>query len=291
MRLRVLAPAKVNLHLTVGAAAADGYHPVETVLQALALSDVVELSPGGPSFLCEPDLGLPAAENLAWRAARAMEQRFGRPLDMAISVEKRIPSGAGLGGASSDAAAVIVGLATHWGIDRDDVRLRVVARSLGADVPFFLEGGAAVFGGRGDVLTRRVRSLDAAVVVVKPTEPVPTALAYEAFDRLASAIPHASTTGLVRALEAGDVRGVAQLLHNDMTASSVGLVPAIAEALDSVRSAPGVLGAAMAGSGSAVFGICEDDRSALECAEQMGASGHWSTATRARSGGCEIEPF
>lgn len=290
MRLRVLAPAKVNLHLAVGIAAADGYHPVETVLQALALRDVIELSPGGPSFLCEPDLGVPAAENLAWQAARAMEQRFSRPLDMAISVEKRIPSGAGLGGASSDAAAVIVGLASHWGIRRDDVRLRVVARSLGADVPFFLEGGAALFGGRGDVLTRRLRSLDAAVVLVKPSEPVPTVLAYEAFDR-ASTAQHATTTGLVHALEAGDTRAVAGLLHNAMTGSSASIVPAIAEVLESVRSAPGVLGAAMAGSGSAVFGICEDDRSARECAERARASGHWSAATRAQPGGCEIEPF
>lgn len=290
MRLRVLAPAKVNLHLAVGAVGPDGYHPVETVLQALALHDEIEISTGGPSFLCEPDLGLPAAENLAWRAARAMADRFDQPLDLAVSVEKHIPSGAGLGGASADAAAVIVGLAAFWGIDRADVRLSVVGRSLGSDVPFFLEGGAAVFGGRGDVLTRRVRSLEAPIVVVKPPEAVPTALAYQAFDR----VGHVTSPGvkdLVHALDAGDVQAVAGRLHNAMIASSAGLVPAITGALGLVGSAPGVVGATMAGSGSAVFGICEDERSAEACAAHARGLGYWSVATRTHPTGCEIEPF
>lgn len=289
MRLRVFAPAKVNLHLAVGATGPDGYHRVETVLQALHFGDLVTIGAGGPSFLCEPDLGLPAAGNLAWRAAMAMAQRFERPLDVAIEVEKRIPSGAGLGGASADAAAVIVGLAAFWGIERADVRLSVVARSLGADVPFFLEGGAALFGGRGDVLTRRLKPLDAPVVVVKPAEPVPTARAYEEFDRL-GAIEPVSVEGIAGALDSRDVAAVASVLHNSMTDSSVRLVPQIREALEFVRSSDGVLGAAMAGSGSAVFGICADDYSAEGCAARARSSGLWGTATRTYAGGCTIEP-
>lgn len=290
MRLRVLAPAKVNLHLAVGAAGSDGYHPVVTVLHALALHDCVELAAGGPSFVCEPDLGLADAENLAWRAASTMAERFDRPLDVAISVRKHIPSGAGLGGASADAAAVIVALAAHWGIDGADTRLSAVARSLGADVPFFLEGGAALFGGRGDVLTKTARPLDAPIVVVKPSQAVATARAYEAFDRLGQ-VDSPSPTSLLRALDAGDVEAVAGRLHNAMTASSVSLVPAIAESLELVRSADGVLGAAMAGSGSAVFGICRDGRSAEACAERARSMGYWSAATCTRPIGCEIERF
>ncbi len=285
-----MAPAKVNLHLAVGATGPDGYHAVETILQALALHDEVVLSGGAPSFRCEPNLGLSAEDNLAWRAALAMAAEFVRPLDVAVSVEKRIPSGAGLGGASADAAAVIVGLAAHWGIDRSDVRLGVVARSLGADVPFFLEGGAALFTGRGDVLERRMRALDAPVVVVKPAEAVPTARAYEAFDRLRP-VSSPGTTGLVQALDEGDTRAVARHLHNAMTASSAGLVPAIGEALELVGSAPGVLGATMAGSGSAVFGICADEQAASACAAHARAQGYWSVVTRSHPAGCEIEPF
>ncbi len=288
MRLRIFAPAKVNLHLAVGASGPDGYHRVETVLQALAFGDRVTLETGLPMFSCEPDLGLRAGENLAWRAATAMAERFDRPLDAAIRVEKQVPSGAGLGGASADAAAVIVGLAAFWDIESTDERLSAVARSVGADVPFFLEGGAALYGGRGDVLTRRLSALEAPVVVVKPAEPVPTARAYEAFDRLGR-VEMLPSADVVQALDAGDVAAVAARLHNAMTDSSASLVPEIRDALELVCAAEGVFGAAMAGSGSAVFGICADDESAERCAARARASGLWGTATRTYSGGCTIE--
>lgn len=288
MTLRIFAPAKVNLHLAVGAPGPDGYHPVETVLQALAFGDTVTIAPGGPAFCCEPGLGLAADENLAWRAARAMAEAFGRDLDVAITVEKRVPAGAGLGGASADAAAVIVGLAEHWGLRTADGQLAEIARGLGADVAFFLEGGAALYTGRGDVLVKRLPSLGAPIVLVKPSEPVATAAAYAAFDDL-GAFEQGPSEPLVAALESGDTRAVAARLHNAMTASSAGLVPAIAEALALVRACPGVLGAAMAGSGSAVFGVCEDDASAAACVERATGEGYWATATRTHGGGCVIE--
>ncbi len=208
MALRIAAPAKMNLHLAVGQLAPDGYHPVDTVLQTLAFGDTVTITPGGPGFSCTPDLGLSADENLAWRAARAMAEEFDHPLDVALVVEKRVPAGAGLGGASADAAAVLVGLATLWGAEVGDRRLVDIARSLGADVPFFLEGGAALFTGRGDVLARRLRALDAPIVLVKPETGVPTGAAYAAFDALGIPAP-VSPDPLIAALEADDVRAVA----------------------------------------------------------------------------------
>lgn len=288
MTLRIFAPAKVNLHLAVGASGPDGYHPVQTVLQALAFGDTVTIEHGEPAFRCTPDLGLAASENLAWRAAHAMAEAFGRALDVCVTVEKRVPAGAGLGGASADAAAVIVGLAELWELDATSPRLAEVARTLGADIAFFLEGGAALYTGRGDVLARRLRPLDAAVVLAKPLEPVATAAAYRAFDALGTpaAMP---ADALIEALESGDVRAVAPHLHNAMTASSAGLVPAIADALALVRDCPGVLGAAMAGSGSAVFGVCEDDTSAAACAERAVSGGYWAAATRTHAVGCVVE--
>jgi len=293
--LIVTAPAKVNLHLAVGAVRDDGYHDVTTVLHALALHDTVTLTEGVQyAFACEPDFGLPADENLAARAARAMAARFGRTLDVAIAIEKRIPAGGGLGGASADAAAVLAGLATLWGIDIDAIELVKVARSLGADVPFFLGGGAALMTGRGDVLERRFPALDAPVVLVKPAEPVPTAAAYAAFDGLAAleASPDATNTAvsfaLRSALDAGDVREVADALVNTMTPASVSLVPAIGDALALVSGASGVLGAEMAGSGSTVFGICADDETAMRVAALAGAAGYWSAATRLAAAGCTV---
>jgi len=288
MILRIFAPAKVNLHLAVGAPGPDGYHPVETVLQALALGDTVTIAEGGQGFSCTPDLGLSPDENLAWRAARAMSGHFSRPLDVAIAVDKRVPAGAGLGGASSDAAAVIVGLARLWGLEDAADQLAAVARSLGADVAFFLEGGAALYGGRGDVLAQRLPSLDAAIVVAKPAEPVPTAQAYAAFDRLGGPAAPA-VAPLLEALDGGGAGSVARHLYNAMTPASISLVPAIADALGLVGGSAGVLGAAVAGSGSAVFGISADTESAQSCAVASRAAGLWAVATTTYPGGCTIE--
>ncbi|MHB1017852.1 MAG: 4-(cytidine 5'-diphospho)-2-C-methyl-D-erythritol kinase [Coriobacteriia bacterium] len=287
--LRVSAPAKVNLHLAVGLPGDDGYHPVETVMHTLELADEVTiLSAANFEFSCSVDLGIPPESNLAYRAARAMEQRFGRPLDVAISVEKRIPSGAGLGGASADAAAVIAGLAALWEIDAGEPALREVARELGADVSFFLVGGAARLTGRGDIVAYALPPLDAPLAVVRPGEPVPTVIAYRAFDDLAPVVGPDPVV-LEDAMRSGDVSAVAGALYNAMAPSSVGLVPAIADARSLVCSATGVLGAAMSGSGSAVFGIFDDPEHATQCAERAEEAGFWAAATRFSPRGCVVE--
>ncbi|HSQ21874.1 MAG TPA: 4-(cytidine 5'-diphospho)-2-C-methyl-D-erythritol kinase [Coriobacteriia bacterium] len=288
MTLVIRAPAKVNLHLAVGHTRPDGYHELVTVFQSLELSDVITLTPGSPSFSCTPDLGLPPDENLAYRAATAMAERFGRSLDVSIRIEKSIPAGAGLGGASTDAAGVVCGLAEWWGIPRTDAAVLEVARSLGADVPFFLEGGAALYTGRGDVLKHRLRPLDAAVVLVKPSPPLSTVAAYIAFDR--SPVPMGPYPApLLDALSAADVDGVAAALRNTMTHAAIELVPQVGEALALVTDAPGVLGAAVAGSGSTVFGICTDDGVAADLADDARNAGYWSVATRSAAHGCVVE--
>ncbi|MHB1323514.1 MAG: 4-(cytidine 5'-diphospho)-2-C-methyl-D-erythritol kinase [Coriobacteriia bacterium] len=289
MVVRIFAPAKVNLHLAVGPAADDGYHEVTTVLQALAFGDTVTITPGTAfDFACTPDLGLKPEDNLACRAAMAMAAAFNRPLDVSIAVDKRVPSGAGLGGGSADAAAVILGLARLWGIEEPDAALAKVACGLGADVPFFLTGGAALYRGRGDVLERTLEPLQASLVVVKPAESVPTGQAYAAFDLLGpSASPEPDA--LISALGSGDLREVTRHLYNNMTPASVGLVPGISGALRLVSENHGVVGAAMAGSGSAVFGICRRPADASACAEEARRAGLWAVATRSHHAGCVVE--
>ncbi|MBA4370018.1 MAG: 4-(cytidine 5'-diphospho)-2-C-methyl-D-erythritol kinase [Coriobacteriaceae bacterium] len=278
------APAKLNLHLGVGDVRADGYHEVTTVLQALELADEVELAPAaGLSLRCEPDLGLAAERNLAHRAAVALAGALGRSADVTISLRKSVPAGAGLGGGSSDAAAVLRGLARLWGLPPSAPELLEVARSLGADVPFFLYRNAALMTGRGDEL---VRELDAPVihmVLVWPRQPVPTAEAYAAFDS-ARPPPAPGPERLVEALEAGEYRKVATRLHNDMTAASSALVPAITDALALLAGADGVLGSEMCGSGSAVFGVCETGSAAQEAAGAARDRGWWAAATRTTGG-------
>ena len=289
--VRILAPAKVNLHLAVGALRSDGYHDVVTILQSIGLHDTVTLRPAPTfSFACTPGIGIPVEQNLAYRAARLCSERYGRDLDVSISVEKRIPAGAGLGGASADAAAVISGLARMWSRTIADPVALEVARSLGADVPFFLEGGAALFVGRGDVLERRLTALDASIVLVKPAGPVPTVAAYRAFDLIFPAPPSPpAADDLAAALDSGDTAAVATRIFNNMTEAAIAVLPDVGRALDLVRSADGVLGATVAGSGSSVFGICDSRAAAEAVADLARDAGLWAEATSTLRDGCVIE--
>jgi 4-diphosphocytidyl-2-C-methyl-D-erythritol kinase len=278
--ITLAAPAKVNLLLDVGGRRADGYHDVTTVLVALELHDDVTVAEASALTLaCEPDLGLPPQENLAWRAAEAVARALDREPALALRVTKRIPARAGLGGGSADAAAVIAGACRLWGVDPALPAVTEAARSLGADVPFLIAGGAALYGGRGDELIETLPTPELHIVLVNPGVDVPTPAAYAAFDRML-APPALDPAPLTAALRAGDAAAAAAALANDLTDASAGYAPAIRDALGLVRSAPGVLGAQMAGSGATVFGICEDATAARAAAEQAAARDWWAVATR-----------
>lgn len=283
--VRVWAPAKLNLYLAVGVRRADGYHDVTTVLTAIDLFDELRIDPSDELVLmCTPDVGVPEQDNLVYRAAVALAKRVGRKPSGHITLTKRIPHGAGLGGGSSDAAAALVGLAAHWGVNVAFDALEEVAAGLGADVPFFLRGGPSLYVDRGDRFVGGMAPLELDVVVVRPDASVATGAAYDAFDRqTTSDLP--GPAGLERALKAGNRSGVAGALYNNMTAASVGLAPPIGDALAWVRGANGVLGAAMAGSGSAVFGVCESAEVAVALAQSAKAHGWWSSAARTVSDG------
>ena len=276
----VTAPAKVNLHLAIGGVRPDGFHEVTTVLHTLEFADTLRLVPADAfSLTCDIDLGIPAEQNLALRAARAFAEEFGEPTGVAIELTKRIPAGAGLAGGSSDAAAVLAGLAAmtnHAG----DPRLAAIAQTLGADTAFFLAGGAALMAGRGDRIVRTLPPLRVDVVLVKPSAPVPTALAYRAFD--ANPVPATSPDAVVAALESADSAALGVALSNNMTECAITLVPEVADALAWVSAQPQVLGAAVAGSGSCVFAICGDAATAQRIAGEASARGLWGTATATR---------
>lgn len=283
--VRVLAPAKLNLYLAVGTRRSDGYHDVTTVLTAIDLFDELRIDPSDELTLtCTPDVGVPVQDNLVYRAAVALATRIGRRPSGRITLAKRIPHGAGLGGGSSDAAAALVGLATHWGVNIAFDALEEVAASLGADVPFFLRGGPSLYVDRGDRFVGSMAPLELDVVVIRPEVVVATAAAYAAFDLHAASDPP-GPAALERALGIGDRSGAAAALYNNMTDASVGLARPIGEALAWVHSADGVLGAAMAGSGSAVFGVCESAEVATALAHSAKEFGWWSCAARTVSAG------
>jgi len=286
----VFAPAKVNLYLGVGARRPDGYHDVVTVLQTLDLGDIVRILPADELVVtASVDLGISQQENLAYQAALAFADEFDIPPRAVIAIEKRIPAGAGLAGGSSDAAAVIVGLARVNSIDPCGERCVAVARGLGADCAFFLTGGAALMTGRGDVLEATLPHVPAHVVVVRPAQPIPTSAAYAQFDLAPTRPPGAER--VVEALEAGDVSRLASSLSNNLTASSAHLVPELIDALAWVESQPGVLGATMAGSGSATFGLCDGAESAAQAAHGARAQGWWAVATATRPTGVAVTDY
>ena len=148
--LKARAYAKVNLTLEVLGRRADGYHEVRTVLQTIDLADTLHITPGDViRFRCS-DSELESPDNLVCRAAEALRRETGESRGADIHLGKRIPVGMGLGGGSADAAATLMTLSRMWGLGLDNGRLLEIASSLGADVPFLLEGGTALGTGRGD---------------------------------------------------------------------------------------------------------------------------------------------
>ena len=285
--VRVIAPAKVNLFLGVGELLPDGYHRLDAVFHALSLHDDVVLTESDTlSVSCTPELDVPAEQNLAYRAATALGVAEGRDPNVHVELTKRIPHGAGLGGGSSDAAAVLAGLAGMWGLDPSQPRYLRVAAALGADVPFFLHGGAMLMSGRGDVPVRPLPPLDASIVLIRPRHPVSTAAAYQAFDR--APVPARDGSAVVAALEGADTAALGAALHNNFEDISIALVPEIGSVLEWMREQPGVLGATVAGSGSAVFGVVENEDMAQDISEAARPRGWWSTATRLSAEGVRV---
>jgi len=285
--LVVTAPAKINLFLGVGSPRPDGFHEVITVMHSLELADTVRLRPADElAVTCDADLGIPAEDNLAYRAARQFSETYGVDVLVDIEIEKRIPAGAGLGGGSADAAAVLAGLA-HWAaLPLDHSALVAIARSLGADCAFVLLGGPALMRGRGDEFVRPLPAISAEVVLVKPDASVPTAAAYRAFD--ASPVAVGAASGVADALRFRDRAALAAGLSNNLTAAAESLVPEIAAVRAWLGEQEGVAGVLLAGSGSAVFALCEDRESAEQAARGARERGWWAVATQTRPSGVEV---
>jgi 4-diphosphocytidyl-2-C-methyl-D-erythritol kinase len=252
-RLLLSAAAKVNLALEVLSKRADGYHEIATVMQTVDLSDRLTLEDADTSALLTSAPGVPSdATNLALRAALVLREAAGVDRGVRITLDKRIPVAAGLGGGSADAAAVLVGLNRLWGLRWPEPRLADVAVTLGMDVPFFLRGGAALATGRGDVLETLVGG-GLALVLVNPHFGSRTAEAYGRVtpDMLTDG---RRVKGLVEALQSRRAARVATSLYNGLEAAVAPHHPEIGRMRAAVLAA-GALGAVMSGSGPTVVGV------------------------------------
>jgi 4-diphosphocytidyl-2-C-methyl-D-erythritol kinase len=249
-------PAKINLTLEVLDRRPDGYHALRSVMVPLELADELRIEPSSTfAFTCS-DARLEGEENLAVRAARALE-----PLPVAkLTLRKTIPIQAGLGGGSSDAAAVLrAAMAGAFGraYAADWVH---VARSLGSDVPFFLVDSGALVEGTGERVTAVGALPPWHVLVIKPPVAVSTAAAFAQLDALTRPSRPRNTSislAALTALQRGDFDEVERALSNDFHEVIAGSTPQVAHAIDALRTA-GASNALLCGSGSAVFTLAKD---------------------------------
>lgn len=279
--LILTAPAKINLYLGVHTERdARGYHKVDSLMAAVGLADTVTVAPA-PALTVQtvPASDFPMQKNTAYRAAIAMAEHYGHDANVCVTIEKRIPLCAGLGGPSTDAAAVIVALAELWDVDRTDPALDDIARGIGADVPFFLHASPAFYVGGGDVLATEYLAPPATpVVLVKPREAsVSTIEAYRRFDE--DPVPADKPGAIASALRAGDAETAYALVHNNLGVISAQMEPQIQTVLDWLSAQEGTVAVNVCGSGACSFAICDTAAATERLAEAAQQNGWWSCAT------------
>ncbi|MGB6985344.1 MAG: 4-(cytidine 5'-diphospho)-2-C-methyl-D-erythritol kinase [Candidatus Aquilonibacter sp.] len=260
-------PAKINLTLEVLDRRPDGYHALRSVMVPLELADELRVEPSSSfAFACS-DPALEGDENLALRAARALD-----PLPaVKLTLRKTIPLQAGLGGGSSDAAAVLraaMGGAFGRSYTADWVH---IARSLGSDVPFFLADSGALVEGTGERVTAVGALPSWHVLVIKPPEAVSTAAAFARLDALPRPSRPRNTSislAMLTALQRGDFDEVERSLMNDFHEVIASDTPQVARALDALRTA-GAANALLSGSGSAVFTLAPHAATVAKIAERL----------------------
>lgn len=291
--VEVLTPAKLNLHLEVLARRADGYHEIETLMTAITICDTLVFEPLDQPRLeldcrwacgiaameaarhlrtlaCDPSdkLGdLPAGpDNLAWKTVALVRERAGTKVGARISLIKRIPAAAGLGGASSDAAAALVAANIGWGLHWPSERLIELAAVLGSDVPFFLADGAAFCRGRGERI-ELLRPARMQVAVVRPPVGLSTPQVYRG-----CRVPNApySAEAIRIALQCGNAAAAAGSMMNRLQEPAAELTTWI-DRLHREFARQDCLGHQMSGSGSSYFGICRSARHARRVASRLRA--------------------
>ena len=276
---RIHAPAKLNLNLRVTGRRDDGYHLVDSVVVFTGFGDWIELEPAQEDsvavtgdFASSVDAG---EDNICFRALAAFRDHGGVAGCHSITIDKRIPVGAGLGGGSSDAAVILRYLNRTSPAPLADRRLAEAALSLGADVPVCLAGIAQRMQGIGDMLTPVDPVPHGPLVLARANAMLPTAEVFRALrengSRDAAPLRSSEISGSVADIVAAG---------NDLQAAAMSLSPDIALVLERLRDGNGVIAAQMSGSGSACFGLFDNGDDAATAAETLAQDGIWAVATR-----------
>jgi 4-diphosphocytidyl-2-C-methyl-D-erythritol kinase len=279
-RLSVTAPAKINLGLHLLAKRDDGFHDIESLLMAVDLSDGLSATAASSLTLSVQAEGADAPSdesNLVLRAARLLQQAEGVEQGAAITLSKRIPSGRGLGGGSSDAAATLRLLSALWRLDLPEERLVDLASQLGSDVPFFLGSPLAVVSGRGDIVTPVPGDVSVAVLLLVPPWGLSTREVYGASRPPLTRSDEGGSLALVSHLRTGRLSALQQHLVNDLEPAASALCSKQKQLRETLVRA-GATCVSMTGSGSAVYALTASPEDAHSMAGRLhldtGVSAH-----------------
>lgn len=273
--------AKINLGLRVHGRRADGYHEISTVFQTITLHDDLSfesIEDGELELFCS-DPEIPTDEtNLVRRAADALRERHGKRCGARVFLEKRIPAGGGLGGGSSDAAMTLAALARLWNLETNVRELSEIGARLGADVPFFFEGGTALGTGTGTEITPLDDAPEMQLVVISPHVRVSTAEGYKLLNAPALTKDDTVVNLSVSRTEAEFRDSLCGVMRNDFEAAVERLHPEIGRAREALERT-GARRAMLSGSGSSVFGVFDSKGEAERARDDLKSEVTWQIFT------------
>ena len=294
--------AKINLFLRCCGKYDNGYHRLYMLMQQIGIGDdiLMEFDDGkGFGIELESGVGIPPEKDLGYRAAKAFYDAYDEKLiregklthifpHTFIKETKNVPSQAGLGGGSSDAAAVLQILQQHFDYPLDEETLLAISSKLGADVPFFLTGGTCICEGVGQIVTPLPDLAGVRIVLVKPEEGVSTAQCYELSDETPSVFDEDAYKEKMNKIFGDEkkrplerIKAACPDLTNDLQAPAVKLLPKITDLINAIKET-GAFYTAMTGSGSCVFGLFNDEKSCKEACSALEGD--------PRTSGCQIIP-
>lgn len=269
MRITVQAQAKINWALDILSRREDGYHEMDMLMQKIALSDEIRFETARWTTLTvNGHLIANAGKNLIVRAANLLNEYMGEKRGVRITLSKRIPVRAGLGGGSADCAAALMALNDLWGFKLPAKTLKKLALSLGADVPYCMENDFCRVRGIGEDVRTLENAPKIPLVVACVSPGLSTQAVFSNFDEAGDSPLNVPMEKLCGRLTAGDFRAADEISGNALERAAIRLLPAVADTMERMRAC-GSLYTRMSGSGSAVFGVFETADRAREAAQKI----------------------
>lgn len=307
IEMDLVAPAKINLWLDVGKRDASGKHRLSTVMQSVSLCDTMHVQadwdPENAGIEIDTAFGegidpedIPLEKNLVYKALMTFCDYIGKPMGDRVHIDlvKNVPPQSGLGGGSSDCAGAIKLMAMLYRLDPNGPEAMEVARMLGSDVAFFIDGGCALLEGYGDIHVARYPSPELHLALARPRGGLRTPDVYGKFDEISASTAPDDPSGTMPEVaslisEGADAARIAGAVGNGLQPAACELLPGIVDVLDAFGELPGVLASSVTGSGAACYAICDSCESAERVADAMIAKGFWSRACESVSFGAGWE--